>query len=197
MPPRKRASRNAKTSQVLQRLVKHRLPKDQPPHPGEILRDDFLTGWGITAPALARHLGIPASRLHAVLRGKRALTASDALRLARVLGTPADYWLTLQQGWDLWHAIRSAEGRAIRKLRPISRKASRSLTVKAKEAEKKLANAARERLGPLQVNSRALGRRVLGGLKEALAAQERRLKPAIIRQYQGLRRRVQTSQLES
>jgi plasmid maintenance system antidote protein VapI len=53
------------------------------------------------------------------INGKRAVTPDTALRLARVLGMSADFWLGLQQDWDLWHALRSKDAAAIAHLRPL------------------------------------------------------------------------------
>ena len=85
------------------------------------------------------------------------------LRLARVLGTKAEYWLSLQHSWDLWHTMQGSSGRAIAKLRPITRKASRSLVAKAMQAEKRLETAARKRLQPLMATSGDFGKRLVKG----------------------------------
>ncbi len=57
---------------------------------------------GITQSELAVRLGISFPRLNEIIRGKRAVTPDTALRLARVLGMSADFWLGLQLDWDLW-----------------------------------------------------------------------------------------------
>ena len=62
-------------------------------------------------------------RLNELIRGKRALTPDTALRLARVLGMPADFWLGLQLDWDLWHAMRGDKAAEIAQLEPVSRTA--------------------------------------------------------------------------
>ena len=90
------------------RLVARRLPTHRPPtHPGEMLLEEFLKPLGISQSAFAIRLGVSFPRLNEIIRGKRAVTPDTALRLARVLGMSADFWLGLQQDWDLWHALHS------------------------------------------------------------------------------------------
>ncbi len=74
---------------------------------------------GITQSAFAVRLGVSFPRLNEVINGKRAVTPDTALRLARVLGMSADFWLGLQQDWDLWHALRSKDAAAIADLQPL------------------------------------------------------------------------------
>ena len=101
-----------------------RLPKYRPPtHPGEMLLEEFIKPLGLTQTELAAKLGISFPRLNEVIRGKRAVTPDTALRLERVLGMSADFWLGLQLDWDLWHAIRAEGAAEIAKLRPIRRSA--------------------------------------------------------------------------
>lgn len=86
-----------------------RLPSERPPtHPGEMLLEEFLKPLGISQSAFAVRLGVSFPRLNEIVRGKRSVTPDTALRLARVLGMPAGFWLGLQTDWDLWHAMRSS-----------------------------------------------------------------------------------------
>ena len=71
--------------------------------------------------AFAARLGVSFPRLNEIINGKRAVTPDTALRLARVLGMSADFWLGLQQNWDLWHALRSKGAAAIAHLEPVRR----------------------------------------------------------------------------
>lgn len=84
------------------------------PHPGRTLREDVLQPLGMSANALAKELHVPATRLNDILRGRRGVTADTALRLARYLGTTAQFWLNLQSIYDLRMAERS-NGLSIRK----------------------------------------------------------------------------------
>ncbi|HEY4320100.1 MAG TPA: HigA family addiction module antitoxin [Gemmatimonadales bacterium] len=100
--------------------MRRRLPTHLPPtHPGEMLREEFLVPLGITQSAFALQLGVSFPRLNEVVNGKRAVTPDTALRLARVTGMSADFWLGLQQDWDLWHALRSDEAAEIAHLQPL------------------------------------------------------------------------------
>jgi addiction module HigA family antidote len=86
-----------------------------------MLLEEFLRPLGISQSAFAVQLGVSFPRLNEMIRGKRGVTPDTALRLAHVLGTSADFWLGLQQDWDLWHALRSNQARAIARLEPLRR----------------------------------------------------------------------------
>lgn len=70
-------------------------------HPGEVLREDFLIPAGISVNALALALGVPATRIHEIVKERRAVTADTAERLARYFGGDATSWLALQASYDL------------------------------------------------------------------------------------------------
>ena len=76
-------------------------------HPGEVLKLDFLEPMAISAYRLAQDTGIPESRLSEILRGRRAITADTAIRLARYFGTSESLWLGLQNDYDIEEAQRS------------------------------------------------------------------------------------------
>lgn len=102
--------------------VDRRLPRLVPPtHPGEMLLEEFLRPLDISQSAFAIRLGVSFPRLNEIVRGKRSVTPDTALRLARVTGMGADFWLGLQLDWDLWHALRSDDAKAIAKLAPLPR----------------------------------------------------------------------------
>jgi antitoxin HigA-1 len=73
----------------------------RPVHPGEILREDYLKPHGLTANALAKQLGVPASRVNDIVLERRGVTADTALRLTRYFGGDAQSWLNLQSIYDL------------------------------------------------------------------------------------------------
>ena len=103
-----------------QPLVQRRLPTHRPPtHPGEMLLEEFLLPLEITQSAFALRLGVSFPRLNEVINARRAVTPDTALRLAQVTGMSADFWLGLQQDWDLWHALRSKEAAQIARLKPL------------------------------------------------------------------------------
>lgn len=106
---------------LLTEFTERRLPLHvPPPHPGEILLAEFLVPLGLTQSAFAIRLGVSFPRLNELINGKRGVTPDTALRLARVTGMGADFWLGLQQDWDLWHALRSESAREIASLQPLS-----------------------------------------------------------------------------
>ena len=72
-----------------------------PVHPGEILREDFLVPLDLSVNALATALGVPATRIHEIVKERRSVTADTAQRLARYFGGDAASWLTLQAMYDL------------------------------------------------------------------------------------------------
>ncbi len=72
-----------------------------PVHPGEVLKEEFMTPLGLSANGLARALRVPANRISAIVNGDRGVTADTALRLAKALGTTPDFWLNLQKQYDL------------------------------------------------------------------------------------------------
>lgn len=76
-------------------------PPIAPTHPGEILREEFLEPMDITPYRLAKDIGVPLTRVTAILAGKRAVTAETALRLGRYFGMTAEFWLGLQEQYDL------------------------------------------------------------------------------------------------
>jgi addiction module HigA family antidote len=88
-----------------------------------MLLKEFLEPLGISQSAFAVRLGVSFPRLNEIVRGKRSVTPDTALRLARVLGMSADFWLGLQSDWDLWHAMRSEDAAEIGRLKPLSRTA--------------------------------------------------------------------------
>ena len=103
-------------------VVGRRLPRNRPPtHPGEMLFEEFVKPLDLTQTELSRCLGVSYPRLNEIIKGRRSVTPDTALRLSRVLGMSADFWLGLQQDWDLWHAMNSPEAKQINRLKPIPR----------------------------------------------------------------------------
>lgn len=88
-----------------------------------MLLEEFLEPLGISQSAFAVRLGVSFPRLNEIVRGKRSVTPDTALRLAKVLGMPAEFWLGLQTDWDLWHAMRSERAEEIARLEPVLRSA--------------------------------------------------------------------------
>ena len=94
-------TRGAKTTIKAPALEELREP---PPHPGEMLLEEFLKPQGITQVDAARHLRMSTTRLNELIRGKRGVSADTAWRLGDWLRTGPQIWMDLQSKWDLWHA---------------------------------------------------------------------------------------------
>ena len=73
----------------------------RPIHPGEILREEFLSPMNLSSNALTIELHVPAPRINEIVRERRSITADTALRLARYFGTSAEFWMGLQDDYDL------------------------------------------------------------------------------------------------
>ena len=76
------------------------------PHPGEILKHEFLDEIGMSQNRLAQALGVPGNRIHAIVNGTRAVTADTDLRLCRFFGLSEGYFLRLQNAFDTLEAKR-------------------------------------------------------------------------------------------
>jgi addiction module HigA family antidote len=92
-----------------------------PIHPGETLLEDVLKPQGMSVNRLARALAVDATRLNDIVRGRRGITADTALRLARHLGTSAEFWMGLQVEFDLRVARREKLRRIEREVAPQSK----------------------------------------------------------------------------
>ena len=80
-----------------------------PVHPGEVLREDFMKPFGLTVNRLALELHVPATRIGEIVHERRRITAETALRLARYFNTNAEFWLNLQNFFDLEVTRRSGK----------------------------------------------------------------------------------------
>jgi antitoxin HigA-1 len=97
-----------------------RIPTHGPPtHPGTMLLEEFLKPLGMSQVALAEQIGVSFPRVNELIHGKRGMTPDTALRLERLFGMEAQFWLNLQLAWDLYHAAHSPAAKAIRKIRRV------------------------------------------------------------------------------
>ena len=95
-----------------------RIPTNRPPiHPGEMLLEEFIKPLGISQAELAEWIGVSYPRLNELVHGKRGMTPDTALRLERVFGMDAQFWLNLQIVWDLYRAKHDPGARAIGRIR--------------------------------------------------------------------------------
>ena len=84
----------------------YRIPTDrEPTHPGEMLLEEFLMPMGLTQVELANAIGVPYQRINELVNGKRGVTPSTALRLAKFFNISAAFWMNLQQRWDIFHTL--------------------------------------------------------------------------------------------
>src|SRR5580692_8939543 len=87
-------------------------------HPGEVLSEEFLKPLRMSVNALALALRVPATRIGAVVKGERSVTADTALRLSRFFGTSAEFWVNLQAMHDLTKARMQSGSLIERDVRP-------------------------------------------------------------------------------
>lgn len=97
-----------------------KIPKYRPPtHPGEMLLKEFLEPMEITQQALAKAIDVPYQRVNELVNGKRGITPSTALRLSKFLGNSPNFWLNLQNAWELYH-VQTREAEQLHKIKPFS-----------------------------------------------------------------------------
>ncbi len=90
----------------------------RPTHPGEMLREDFLPDYGLTVSALAEAAGVSRQSINELLRCRRAVTPEMALRLAKLFGNSAEFWLNAQRALDLWDASQALKS-AVARIKPL------------------------------------------------------------------------------
>lgn len=92
----------------------------EPIHPGEILKEEFMVPNNLSANQLALRLHVPAGRISSIINGQRAITPETALRLSKFFGTTAEFWLNLQQLYELQLAKQAMDGRVLADIRPLN-----------------------------------------------------------------------------
>ena len=97
------------------RIPTHRTPT----HPGEMLLEEFLKPMWITQRELALEIGVPYQRVNEIINGRRGITPSTALRLAKFFGVSPDFWMNFQLRWDLYFAKQS-EADNLRTIKPLT-----------------------------------------------------------------------------
>ena len=97
-----------------------RIPKfREPTHPGEMLMEEFLIPMSITQRDLSKAIHVPYQRINEIVNGRRGITPSTALRLAKFFNMSEDFWMNLQLRWDLYRAKRSEE-KKLQMIRPYT-----------------------------------------------------------------------------
>jgi len=97
------------------RIPTHRTPT----HPGEMLLDEFLNPMGLTQRELADAIHVPYQRVNDIVNGRRGVTPSTALRLAKYFNMSADFWMNVQLRWDMYFAQQD-EIKVLETIRPLS-----------------------------------------------------------------------------
>lgn len=92
--------------------------KIKPTHPGEMLREDFLPDYGLNTATLAKELGVSRQTVNELLRERRAVSPSMALRLSRLFGNSPEFWLNAQRALDLWAAEKDSLN-DLKRIRPL------------------------------------------------------------------------------
>lgn len=90
-------------------------------HPGEILAEEFLIPYNITAYKLAKDIEIPQTRISEIIKGNRSITADTALRLSKYFGNSAKFWLGLQDDFDIEEEI-SKKGSMLKSIKALNAK---------------------------------------------------------------------------
>jgi addiction module HigA family antidote len=96
------------------RIPTHRTPT----HPGEMLLEEFLKPMGINQRELSNAINVPYQRVNEIINGRRGITPSTALRLAKVFGVSADFWMNIQLRWDLYFA-KESESDALKNIKKL------------------------------------------------------------------------------
>ncbi|MFC1820183.1 HigA family addiction module antitoxin [Thermodesulfobacteriota bacterium] len=86
---------------AIQNTKKREVP---PTHPGEMLREDFMPDFDLNTTSMAKALGVSRQTVNELLRERRAITSTMALRLSRLFGNSPDFWLNAQHSRDLWES---------------------------------------------------------------------------------------------
>src|SRR5690554_2832577 len=99
--------------------IKNTGMKRKPTHPGEMLREDFMPDFSLSVSALAEALGVSRQSIYELLRERRALSPEMAVRLGKLFGNSAEFWLNAQRGVDLWKANQALESE-LSHIQPLS-----------------------------------------------------------------------------
>ncbi len=90
-----------------------------PTHPGEMIREDFMPDYKLTTASLANALGVSRQTINELLRERRAITPTMALRLSRLFGNSPEFWLNIQHARDLWESEMRFQ-KELKKIRPLN-----------------------------------------------------------------------------
>jgi len=106
------------TKESLMSIERNESRSIPPTHPGEMLREDFMSDYGLTTASLAAALGVSRQTINEILRERRAMTPAMALRLSRLFGNTPEFWLNAQRAYDLW-LVKKNSRTDIEKIKPL------------------------------------------------------------------------------
>lgn len=98
----------------------------KPTHPGEMLREEFMPDYGLSVADLAERLGVSRQGLNEIVHERRAVSPSMSLRLGRLFGTTARYWLDMQHNYDLWKSLDASLEKSLKSIVPLEASAAMS-----------------------------------------------------------------------
>jgi addiction module HigA family antidote len=98
--------------------IKNQGIKRRPTHPGEMLREDFLSDYQLSVAELADAIGVSRQSVNELLRERRALSPEMAIRLGKLFGNSPEFWLNAQRAVDLWDAA-AAIGKDVARIKPL------------------------------------------------------------------------------
>jgi len=99
-------------------IVNDRSMKRRPTHPGEMLREDFLPDFDLSATALAEAIGVSRQTVNELLRERRSVSPEMALRLSRLFGNSPEFWVNAQRAVDLWDASKMIK-KDVQRIKPL------------------------------------------------------------------------------
>jgi addiction module HigA family antidote len=91
----------------------------RPTHPGEMLKEDFMPDFGLNSASMAKALGVSRQTVNEILRERRAVSPTMALRLSRLFGNSPEFWLNAQHSWDLWDSEKKYRNE-LSQIKPLS-----------------------------------------------------------------------------
>jgi len=94
----------------------NRMEMNNPPHPGEVLKELYIEPLNVTVTTFARALGVRRATASSLLNGKSSISPQMAIKLSRVFNTTPDLWLGMQMEYDLWNAKQLYDGHEIQRL---------------------------------------------------------------------------------
>ena len=99
-------------------IANDRKMRRRPTHPGEILREDFLPDFDLSATSLSEAIGVSRQSVNELLRERRSVSPEMALRLSRLFGNSPEFWVNAQRAVDLWDASKTIK-KDVQRIKPL------------------------------------------------------------------------------